>query len=180
MLRIGNRQFDQLVAALRRPTYREREAALCPLDEQFTAMAVRRQQAAELFMSLKDQMALTALTSDVMCSAWIPRIRLVHRSETAVRQRLRNLEIALALSAWRGDHDSYPESLADLAQKYPCAVPLDLFTDQPLRYERTADGYRFYSFGPNGTDDQGRGEDDKHRGDDLTVQVPMPLPKPKP
>lgn len=180
VLRIGNRRFDQLVAAIRRPTYREREAALRPLDEEFTAMAERRQQAAELFMSLKGPMALTALTSDVMCSAWVPRIRLVHRSETAARQRLRNLEIALALSTWRGDLDSYPESLTDLVPKYLAAVPLDLFTDQPLRYTRTADGYRFYSVGPNGTDDQGRNEDDMPRGDDLAVQMPMPLPKLKP
>ncbi len=58
VLRTGNRRFDQLVAALRRPTYRDREAALRPLDEEFTAMAERRKQAAELFASLKSQTAL--------------------------------------------------------------------------------------------------------------------------
>lgn len=129
---------------------------------------------------MKGKPAQTALTSDVLTAVGFTGIRGGHLAETKCRQRSRNLEIALALSAWRGDHDSYPKSLADLAPQYLTAVPTDFFTDQPLRYERTADGYRFYSFGPNGTDDQGRGESDMPFGDDLIVQMPVPLPKAKP
>ena len=89
---------------------------------------------------------------------------------------MRNLEVAFALSAWRGDHDSYPESLADLVPKYLEAVPLDLYTDRPLRYERMADGYCVYSVGNNGIDDEGRGYKDKPEGDDLAVRMPLPKP----
>ena len=180
VLRTGNRRCDRLVAALRRPTYRERETAFSPWDEEFKTLSERRRQAAELFTTLKGKPALTVLTSDVLTAVWFTRIRGLHHFETKCRQRSRNLEIALALSAWRSDHDSYPKSLDDLAPQYLTTVPTDFFTDQPLRYERTADGYRFYSFGPNGTDDQGRGESDLPAADDLIVQMPLPLPKAKP
>lgn len=177
VLRIGNRRFDQLIAALRQPTYREREAALRPLDDELAALAKRREQAAELFASLQGRADLTALTSDALSSAWMPRIRVSHRSETAARQRLRNLEIALALSAWRSEHHSFPESLADLVPKYLAVMPHDHFTDQPLHYERTADGYRLYSFGVNGKDNEGRGPEDTPEADDLAVQMPLPRRK---
>ena len=180
VLRNGNRRFDRLIVALRHPTYQEREAALRPWDDEFKTLNERRQQAAELYTTLKGKPALTALTSDVLTAVTFEAIRRCSLAETKCRQRSRNLEIALALSAWRSDHDSYPKSLDDLAPQYLTTVPTDSFTDQPLRYERTADGYRFYSFGPNGTDDQGRGESDLPAADDLIVQMPLPLPKAKP
>ena len=180
VLRSGNRRFDLLVAAARLPTYREREAMLRPLDEEHAVLAERHKQAAELFTSLKGRADLTALTSDVLWYVWMKGIREVHRHETRCQQWFRNLEVALALSAWRGDRDSYPESLADLTPQYLPTVPHDFFTDQPLCYERTTDGYRFYSLGFNGTDDQGRGYDDTPKGDDLAVRIPKQQPMPKP
>ena len=112
-----------------------------------------------------------------MVSRFFRNVQHLIQYEDRIIQRTHNLEIALALAAWRSEHDSYPQTLDDLAPKYLDVVPMDFFTDQPLRYERTADGYRFYSFGANGTDDQGRGGDDKPEGDDFAVQMPMPLPK---
>ena len=164
---------------MRQPTYRLREKALRPWDDELKRLAQRREKAAELFTTLKGQPALTELTSDMLTVVWLSRIRQTHVSETTCRQRLRNLEVALALSAWRGEHDSYPETLSELAPKYLAMIPLDLFTDQPLRYKRAADGYRFFSLGDNGQDDDGRGFDDKPDGDDLVVVMPIPLPKPK-
>ncbi len=180
ILRTGNRRYDQWGVALRQPTYRLREEALRPWDDELKRLTQRREKAAELFTTLKGKPALTSLTSDVLAAVWLPGIRGVHRHETRCEQWFRNLEVALALSAWRGEHDSYPEALVDLTPQYLATVPLDLFTDQPLRYERTANGYHFYSLGINGTDDQGRGLEDTPKGDDLAVQMPMPLPKAKP
>ena len=115
-----------------------------------------------------------------MVSRFLPNVKHLIQYEDRIIQKAHNLEIALALAAWRSEHDSYPKTLEDLAPKYLDAVPMDFFTDQPLRYERAADGYRFDSFGPNGTDDQGRGESDMPFGDDLIVQMPVPLPTAKP
>lgn len=178
ILKAGNRRFDQLNAALSQPTYRQREAALHAWDDEFKMLTQRRQQATELFTTLEGKPALTSLASDVLAVVRLPHIRELLACETKCSQRLQSLEIALALSAWRGEHDSYPESLAELAPGYLTSVPFDLFSDQPLCYERTSDGYRFYSFGVNGTDDHGRNETDMPMGDDLAVQMPMPWRKP--
>ena len=86
---------------------------------------------------------------------------------------MRSLELAFALAAWRSEHDSYPDSLDKLAPKYIAEVPKDLFIDQPLKYERTTDGYRFYSIGQNEKDDEGRSSDDAPQGDDIVVRMPV-------
>ncbi len=178
VLRSLNRWFDRLAVASRLPSFKERDAALIELRDDVLKFSKDRKQKYDWLVILADQSTRTRFTADLLASRYLPSVHHLARYDDRSIQRTRNLELALALSAWRGDHDSYPKSLAELAPKYLESIPLDLFTDQPLRYERTADGYRFYSLGSNGTDDEGRGEDDKPRGDDLAVQMPLPKPKP--
>ena len=74
----------------------------------------------------------------------------------------------------RAETDAYPDSLERLAPKHIAEIPNDLFTGKLLKYERTADGYRFYSVGQNEQDEEGRSFDDNPRGDDLVVRMPLP------
>ncbi len=117
--------------------------------------------------------AITQTMSDVLISLLLPAVQQVGIAEGRVIQRMRNLEIAFALAAYRADRDSYPDSLEPLAPKYLAEIPVDLFTGQPLKYAKTAEGYRFYSVGDNEKDDEGRSHDDNPRGDDLVVRMPM-------
>jgi hypothetical protein len=87
--------------------------------------------------------------------------------------------VAFALAAYRADHGKYPASLDELAPKYLPKVPRDLFSGGPLVYLPEGDGYLLYSFGVNGSDEDGRGRDDDPRGDDLAVRMPVPAPKEK-
>lgn len=178
VLKSGNRWYDRLVAAGRKPNYQARMEAFRQLDTDLKELAKRRQGAAVALAILGGKPAITQFTSDVLISLVLPATQQACRAEHRIIQRQRNLEIALALSAWRGEHDAYPETLDDLVPKYLPAIPTDLFNDKPLHFERTADGYRFYSVGENEKDDQGRSFDDKPSGDDLVVQMPKPLPKP--
>lgn len=173
VLRSLNQWFDRLTAASRHPSFKERNAALSELRQEVSKLSQARKQKYGWLVIVADQSTRTRFTADVLVSRYLPGVQHLVTYEDRAVQRTRNIELALALSAWRGDHDSYPKSLAELVPKYLESVPLDFFIDQPLRYERTTDGYRFYSFGPNGTDDKGRGEDDKPSGDDLTVQMPL-------
>ncbi len=173
-----NRWFDRLVAVSHLKSANERRNAMRELNEDLLKLTQNRKQKYAWLVVLAEPSTRTQFTADLLVSRFLPNVQHLFRHEDRVIQKTRNLELAFALSAWRGDHDSYPKTLAELAPKYLESLPLDLFTDQPLRYERTADGYRLYSFGPNGTDDEGRGEDDLPRGDDLAVQMPMPLRKP--
>ncbi|MHB9107630.1 MAG: hypothetical protein ACYDCO_11300 [Armatimonadota bacterium] len=66
------------------------------------------------------------------------------------------LMVALALKAYRADHGTYPQDLRALAPAYLQQVPLDPFGGQPLRYQRSANGYRLYSVGPDNVDDGGK------------------------
>ena len=177
VLRSHNRWFDRLVIASRMRSAHARRAAMRELDQDLLKLSEMRKQKYAWLVVLGDQPTRTRYTADVMVSRFLPNVQHLVHYEDRIIQKTHNLEIALALAAWRSEHDSYPKTLDDLAPKYLDAVPMDYFTDQPLRYERTADGYRFYSFGANGTDDQGRGGDDKPAGDDFAVQMPMPLPK---
>ena len=67
------------------------------------------------------------------------------------------LSVALALSAYHGDHGAYPATLTDLMPDYLDQIPLDPFTaGQPLLYHLQDDKYVLYSIGPDGADNGGR------------------------
>jgi hypothetical protein len=94
-----------------------------------------------------------------------------------LREILPNIEKAVATS-WRGyanchalvaqiaaeryrrDKGTYPESLTELQQAgYLKELPMDPWSDKPLCYRKTADGYTLYSVGMNFTDDGGKSVD---------------------
>lgn len=79
--------------------------------------------------------------------------------------------LALGICAYRADRGEYPESLDVLIPKYAAAIPEDWFSDQPVKYRRTAEGFVAYSVGENGEDNGG---ELGGLGDDLNVQLPLP------
>lgn len=177
VLKTSNRWYDRMVTAVKLPTYREREVSLAKLDEEMQALAKKRQGPAALLQLLGGKSAITQAVAETLINLLLPAVRQAHRAEDRIIQRMQNLEVALALSAWRSEHDSYPKSLADLVPKYLAVAPTDHFNGEPLHYSTTPDGYLFYSIGQNGMDDEGRSFDDNPRGDDLSVQTPKPRAK---
>ena len=89
------------------------------------------------------------------------------------------MTVAFALAWYQRVHGSYPADLASLAPKYLAKVPLDRFSGKALLYRPAANGYLFYSVGPNGSDEQGRGPTENPAGDDLSVRVLVPKPPAK-
>src|SRR5690606_24306325 len=62
---------------------------------------------------------------------------------------------ALALGAFVKKNGYWPERL-DLARgPHFRLTPIDLFTDRPMIYRQTPDGFALYSVGENGVDDLG-------------------------
>jgi hypothetical protein len=61
-------------------------------------------------------------------------------------------QIALALKAYRSEHDSYPPSLAELGAA-GWKLPLDPFGGKPYRYRREGSGFVVWSLGPDMDDD---------------------------
>jgi hypothetical protein len=109
----------------------------------------------------------------------MPAVRWMKRVADRTEQGERNLHLAFALAAYRGEHGRYPEGLDALAPKYLAVVPTDLFSGQALLYRPSERGYLLYSVGVNGRDEQGHGADDTPRGDDLPIRMPLPALKRK-
>jgi hypothetical protein len=66
----------------------------------------------------------------------------------------------IAAERYKRDKGTYPESLAELQQAgYLKELPIDPWSDKPLVYRKTADGYILYSVGTNFTDDGGQSVD---------------------
>jgi prepilin-type N-terminal cleavage/methylation domain-containing protein len=58
------------------------------------------------------------------------------------------MEIHKALEIYKLDNESeFPESLDEIANRFPRGVPRCPFTKQPFQYERTQDGYRLVCLG---------------------------------
>ena len=161
------------------PTYRQREAAFQTLDQELKQRIRRRTDPVAWLNLIDNQKALSEFTGDLFIPATITSIAHAFRSEAHVEQKFQNVETALALAAWHSEHGDYPRSLADLVPKYLAEPPQDLFTNQPLHYERLEEGYRFYSFGFNEKDDGGRGNFDQPEEDDIVVRMPLQPPQPK-
>jgi hypothetical protein len=65
------------------------------------------------------------------------------------------LRTDLALRRFRRTHDRWPARLEELVPGQLPALPLDPWSQQPLVYRTTANGFRLYSVGRNGIDDGG-------------------------
>lgn len=150
ILKFGNHWYDRLVAAAKLPTHRERNEAFAKLDEELRTLVQRRQGAGALLRLLGGKPALTQAVSETLVSMLLPGATQATVAEDRAKQRMQNLEVAFALSAWRSEHDSYPPSLADLVPKYLPVIPSDLFKNRPLHYELTPDGFRFFSLDEDG------------------------------
>ncbi len=174
-----NRWHDRTLAIGKLPTYRQREAAFQSLDQELKQRIRKRTDPVAWLSLIDNQKALSEFTADLFIPATMTSIVQAFRSEADIKQKFQNVETALALAAWHSDHGDYLQSLADLVPKYLAEPPQDLFTDQPLRYERTEEGYRFYSFGYNEKDDGGRGNFDRPEEDDIVVRMPLQQPQPK-
>ena len=171
VLKSANQWFDRLTEIGRKPDYPERVAAMKSFEQDVQKLAEQRRGPLALLPLLGDKPAITQAMSDTLLLLLLPSVTQVHVAEGRVLQRMRNLELALAMAAWRSEHDSYPETLDKLAPQYIAEVPKDLFNGQPLKYERKAEGYRFYSVGNNTQDDEGRSFDEG--ADDLVVRMPV-------
>ena len=109
---------------------------------------------------------------DILLTIMLPGLVGASSVDVRATQTNDNLQLALALAAYHADQGNYPEQLIALKPRYLKDVPRDRFNGKAISYQRTPAGYRLYSIGPNGQDEQGRSYDDERPGDDLRVQMP--------
>jgi hypothetical protein len=160
-LKIGNVWYDKLVAAGRKATYAERDAALDAFEEDLkTFVEESRDPVAMLgkvLLSGKSPgKAVGGQMGNILIALLLPAVRAAVTAEDRHTEQFELTHLALLLAAYRAEHGAYPETLDALAPKYVAELPRDLFTGEALKYRRTdGGGYMLYSVGPNRTDDGG-------------------------
>ena len=113
-----------------------------------------------------------ALVSQVM-----PGMDNVAAADDRVAMQYELTKLAFSLAAYRADHGSYPQKLAELTPKYAREIPQDFFAaaEAELHYRREGDGYRLYSVGLNGKNDDGKLSEEcreDESSDDIVVRMP--------
>ncbi len=88
----------------------------------------------------------------------------------------RLLIVDAALQAFVLENRGPPDSLTELTPDYLDAIPIDPFDEKPLRYKRLSHGYKIYSVGYNGEDEDGASEKSNASIGDITFYGPHAPP----
>jgi hypothetical protein len=181
VLRRGNRWYDELVVAGRKPTYQQRVKAFAELDQKLQETAASAKDPKVLLGSLltrgkRPGTVFNDIMSDILVSLLLPGVTKATLAEDRLVMNNRLVDVAFGLSAYRQETRQYPVQLEQLVPKYLAKIPEDLFVGKPVRYQRKARGYLLYSVGPNQKDNGGRREnqDWSETLDDIGFQVPLP------
>ena len=86
------------------------------------------------------------------------------------------LTTQVGLEIYRNKNRRYPQTLGQL-EGILDEIPLDPFTNEPLKYRRTKDGYVVYSVGEDLKDDGGKEGKSKYEPD-IIARYPLPEPDP--
>ncbi len=173
-LRLGNRRYDRLAAAMRAKDRSEREKQLDQIESDL------KKRKGEILESDFDRVLIGTpeekgqVVGDILWTLLSPALRNFQRAADRAEQVQHNLHVAFALAAYQRDQGRYPAKLDELAPKYLPQVPGDIFSGKALNYKQVENGYLLYSVGPNGQDNGGRPREDGPDNDDLVVRMPLP------
>ena len=175
-LRNANHWFDRYVAGLRIMDRTARELELAAIGQDLKTLKKQVVDTGPLEMLSLGPQSRGEMIGNIMISLLLPAFDKLQGALERCEQGQRNLHLAFALAAYERDNGHYPAKLDELAPKYVKSIPDDLFSANPLIYRLVDKGYLLYSVGPNGKDDDGRGNNEEPRGDDLSVRMPVPKP----
>jgi hypothetical protein len=176
-LRMGNQWYDRVVESARKPTYAERQEALVQVEAELEALSRRAQSPTSLYAqaTLKGESVRTTAGRHVgmiLVSMSFPIPSRMSAVEDRELARVDLIRVAVAIAGYKAEHGKYPDRLEDLAPAHIPEVPLDRYTDKPLVYKKTDDGYLLYALGPNLKDDGGRRIEDDRVNYDIVVRMP--------
>ena len=159
VMRLSQSEFDRFVSALRKSNYADIHKAMAEIDEETekTNQILLEENTVKKTMSMSGDprekaklfLAIVADNSFVKNTGYI--FPLQRREAMSSLARL-----ALALSAYHSDHQTYPATLAELGPKYISEIPKDPFNVEDFKYKTQDGGILLYSVGRNCKDDGGR------------------------
>lgn len=177
VLRTGNRWFDRVVGARRRPDRAVRAAQLKTLREEMAACQAKFAERAKREELNVAQLDIDLITddeiSDFCLAGFFPDQGLATFGQYERQEQELDLSLlAVTLALHRAERGRYPERLEELAPLYLKSIPTDRYRRSPLVYKPQGDGYLLYSLGENGRDDGGvNKQDTEEMNDELDDRV---------
>jgi hypothetical protein len=182
ILRMGNSWYDRMADAVDKSPRAERQKAIGKITEDIKKLDKSTKDFVSfgLLMLGNPRQAISERLGQIFVFLFLPATGACATAEDREIMQAVFTKLAFALAAYRTDHGSYPEKLADLVPKYVAKVPKDIFNDAEPHYRQEGSGYLLYSVGDNGNDDGGKGFENGRRGDafmekgydDLVVRMP--------
>jgi hypothetical protein len=131
-----------------------------------------------------DDKSLEMVKGNILLDILTPAFGRVIQISYRMRTEAQALVTIIALLRYEDDKGFYPENLKQLmTEGYISELPMDPWSDKPLVYKKTSDGFILYSIGLNFKDDGGQViRDDQGRirmWEDTGDAVFWPVPKPE-
>jgi hypothetical protein len=98
-----------------------------------------------------DELHRAPASAPILARVLCPAVIKCHTTFRRTKTHLRCATVAVAVERYRLRHGRWPADLAALRPEFLADVPLDPYTDEPLKYRKTGDGIVVYSVGPDGT-----------------------------
>jgi hypothetical protein len=179
VLRAGNAWYDRFAEAGRMTENQERREALAAIDRELKEVAATSKDPGIAVKSILSGNSLSSTATrhitGVLVSMLIPAISAAYTAEERAHVQVSLTQVAIALAAYKSEHGEFPTAVEDLAAKYIDRLPLDRFSESPLRYRVKDGGYILYSVGPNLKDDEGLQLGKAFNTDDISVSFPPGL-----
>jgi len=179
LMKTANPWYDRMATALRLQDRAKRTLELKAIEHDAKVMNQKLHDGIVLntLWAMMDEKLMAKQMGERLIGLMLPAALKVQEAADRSEQGLQTHRIAFALAASHHDTQVFPAKLDDLVPKYLVTVPGDNYSQKPLMYQRTETGYKLYSVGLNGKDDEGRNADDTPKGDDLVVVMPPAAPK---
>ncbi|MEC9092446.1 MAG: hypothetical protein VX438_07055, partial [Planctomycetota bacterium] len=176
-LRTANQWYDRTVAALKLPNYSQYQRAIRKIRDE---LSTYKPPSGDFLKTVQPKAKQRKIVSEIIGNLAVAIMLAdeinLSRTEWLIRQQGNNLQLALALAAFRSTHDRYPNQLSELVPAYLKHIPPDIFSGKRPVYRRLKNGYHLYSVGPNQRDDGGQTGQNNPAADDLPVRTPNPNP----
>jgi hypothetical protein len=180
ILRAGNAWCDRYVDAGRKPSRGGKREAVDKVASEFSREHYRQPNAIDAILTspVEPRKKICDAIRKAVLPAALGGVWGGFVAEDRAAANFSLTKTAVALTAYRADHGSFPPRLADLSPTYLTTIPKDVFIDSDLHYFRRDGGYLLYSVGMNCRDDGGTSMEDHAElrggepGDDIVVRVP--------
>ncbi len=112
-------------------------------------------QQSEKGIDLNDKVE-SIIRKNLFLNVLMPAFGAVHKIDYRIKTDVQSVPVITAVLRFKSDTGQYPQDLAELQQAgYINEIPIDPFSDKPLVYKKTNEGFILYSVGLDYKDDGG-------------------------